>query len=230
MMFWTWAMFRSKVERDLSLEDEIFVDQTELLGFGNEAILEAEASIHTLYEDYFLARAPITLVNGTEAYNLPANIYGHKIRNIRYKNGSLLYEVRRIKEWHKFADYDYDNYNPSGTYRYEYFLLNNTPGAPTEIILAPTPNEAGSFLALYYLRHAQPLVLDTDVCDIPEATNFILQYIKMRCYEAEGHFNLQKSIDDTEKAKAQFEAVMSTMVPDGHNEIEEDHQIYELMS
>lgn len=230
MLFWTWAQLRTKVERDLSLEDEIFVDATELLGYANEAILEAEASIHTLYEDYFLSRVALTLVQGQESYALPTDIYGHKIRTIRYNNGSRLYEIKRIRDWHKFADYDFDNYNASGQFEYEYLLLNGTAGTPAQIILAPTPNESGAFGKIWYLRHANRLALDTDVLDIPEATNYVLQYIKMRCYEAEGHFNLQKSVNDTTYQREQLEAVMSTMVPDNHNEIEEDRTIYELMS
>lgn len=230
MNFWTWAQLRSKVERDLSLEDEIFVDATEMLGYANEAILEAEVAIHTLYEDYFLSRTNLVFAAGVETYSLPTDIYGHKIRTIRYNNGSRLYEITRIKDWHKFADYDFDNYNPSAQDRYEYLLLNAVAGQPALIVISPLPQETGTVGRIWYLRHANRLVLDTDVLDIPEATNFILQYIKMRCYEAEGHFNLQKSVADTMAAKEQFEAVMSTMVPDTHNEIEQDQSIYETMS
>lgn len=228
MNFWTWLQLRTKVERDLALEDELFVDTPTMLGFANEAILEAEASIHTLYEDYFLARSTLSLVSGTEGYALPSNIYGNKIRTIRYKNGSLLYEIERLRDWKKFADYDHLNYNPSGIFKYYYFLLNNTAGSAAQLILAPTPNETGAYGTIYYLRHAQQLSADTDVLDIPEATDFVLQYMKMRCYELDiGNPNLAKAIEDTKEAKAQFEAVMATLAPDTHNEIEIDHSYYD---
>jgi hypothetical protein len=228
MNFWTWSQIRDKVERDLSLEDELFVDPTEMLGFGNEAVLEAEAVIHTLYEDYFLARSTITFVIGQEAYSLPSNIYGHKIRTFRYRNGSLLYEIEKLRDWKKFENYDWSNYNPAGTPKYQYFLLNSTAQQAAQIIIAPTPQEAGAYGTLYYLRHANPFSLDTDVLDIPEATNFVLQHVKMRCYESEvGHPNLAKAIEDTKEAKANFEATMSTMIPDANNEIEADTSIYD---
>ena len=56
MKYWAWSEIRSKIEQECDLEDEDFVRRDELLAYCNEAIDEAEAEIHSLYEDYFLKR------------------------------------------------------------------------------------------------------------------------------------------------------------------------------
>ena len=84
--YWTLSEIKAKIKRDLDLEAEDFVRDTELNDLINEAIDEAEAEVHSLYEDYFLTREVVTLVAGQEEYELPTNIYGHKIRRVVYNN------------------------------------------------------------------------------------------------------------------------------------------------
>ena len=85
MKYWTWAELKDKVQRDLDLEGEVFINETELLGYANEAIDEVERQVHTLYEDYFLTKAVISLVDGTEEYALPTDIYAFKIIHASFK-------------------------------------------------------------------------------------------------------------------------------------------------
>lgn len=226
--YWTYSEIRTKVEQDLALEDEVFVEPAELLGYVNEAIDEAEAEIHGLYEDYFLSRATITLVQGTEEYSLPSDIYAHKIRNLIYRNGSEVYQIHRIKDWRKFEEYAVESINQSST-TYQWFLLNATAGSP-KILLSPPAKQSGAYVTIWYLRNANTLVEDTDICDIPEFINFVLQYTKVRCYEKEGHPNLQKAMADLEQQRQQMISTLATMTPDAENELEADYSIYEELS
>jgi len=98
MKFYTWAEIKAKVQRDLDIESEVFVNDAELLGYCNDAIDEAEAEIMGVYSDYFLARETITLVSGTETYSLPSDIFAHKVRRVMYNNGSSVYEIRRMRD------------------------------------------------------------------------------------------------------------------------------------
>lgn len=227
--YWTWAMIRDKIERDLDLQAEIFMDDTELLAYANEAIRESEAEIHDIYEDYFLSRAALTFVSNQEEYDLPADLYAHKIRRIIYKNGTKTYSIDRIKDWKKFEEYALESINKSST-TYNYFLINATPGSP-KILLTPPGKEDGAFATIWYLRKANRLVDLTDICDIPEFINFVLQYIKVRCYEKEqGNPNLQKAMADLEQQRGQMTSTLSSMVPDAANEIEPDLSGYTEMS
>ncbi len=102
MKQWTLQEIRTKVEQDLDTEDELFIQPSELIGYINEAIDEAEANIVTLYEDYFLTRAPIFLVTGQNSYPVPGNIYADKVRGMEYKNGPRYYPMARFRNLNKF--------------------------------------------------------------------------------------------------------------------------------
>lgn len=227
--YWTYAEIKTKVTQDLAIEDEDFIQTGEFLGYVNEGIREAEAEIHSLYEDYFLTKATITLVQGQEEYDFPADVYANKIRRIMYRNGSDVYTLERLRDWKKFENYTIELINQTST-RYEYLLLNSTPGEPT-IVLSPPAKTAGPYVTIWYLREANRLVADTDLCDIPEFVNFVMQYVKVRCYEKEvGHPSLPKAMQDLEQQRAQMNGTLAQMVPDADNKIEGDYSTYEEMS
>lgn len=226
--FWTLAEFRAKLRMDLDLEEETFVRPQELDDYINEAIDEAESEIHGLYEDYFLTRSQVSLVQGQEEYDMPDNIYGDKIRRIMYNNTSTVYKIKRIKDWKKFEVYEIaQNFSTSDLY--QYFLVNSAAAEP-KILLVPTARESGPYMTIWYIRQANRLVLPEDKCDIKEAHNFILQHAKTRIYEKEGHPNTQKSMADLERERQIMVTTLASRVPDADNEIELDTSFYEEMS
>lgn len=227
--FWTGTMFKTKIENDLDLTEETFITDTELLGYMNEAIDEAEAEILSLNEDYFLTRAYLALVIGTEEYILPADIYANKIRRIIYKNGSQVYTIERIRDYHKFEEYSVEAVYQSST-RYQYFPLNDAVGVPKLLFSPPAKETSSQNVRIWYLRNANRLTAFTDTCDIPEFANFIMQYVKVRCYEKEGHVNTSKAMEDLEQQRAQMQSTLANMVPDDDNTIEPDFSSYEEMS
>lgn len=228
--YWTYAEILAKVQKDLDLEDEIFIQASEFLSYANEAVDEAEGIVHTLYEDYFLDKEGITLVSGTSEYSLPSKIFAHKIRRIIYRNGSRVYPVNRIRDWHKFEEYALDLVGgPLGnSAEYRYFIINQTAGSP-KILFTPEVSEAGAFITVWFLRQANRFVATSDVLDIPEAANFVIQHIKNRCWEKEGHPNLSKGMMDLEKERSLLEGTLTAMVPDADNEIEMDLTFYQEM-
>jgi hypothetical protein len=225
--YWTLAELTTKIERDLDLEGEIFIQPEELTGYINEAIDEAESEVHGLYEDYFLTKAAITLVSGTSEYSLPSSIYAHKIRRVTYRNGTKTYPVQRVRDWRKFERYEWQKvYGAQSEAEYQYFLLNSTAGAPT-ILFIPEVSESGAYITVWFLRQANFLVADADKMDIPEAANFVMQHAKVRCYEKEGHPNLPKAMADLERERALLQGILASMIPDADNEIEADTSFYE---
>lgn len=223
--YWTLAQIRAKIKKDLDLEDEQFITSDELIDYINEAIDEAEAEIHTLYEDYFLDRAQVTLVVDQEEYDLPANIYAHKIRRVLYNNGGTVYTVLRIRDWKKFEEQAIaQNFAQSDLY--QYFIINETAGTP-KILLVPKSREDGTVMTVWYLRQANRLEVDTDICDIPDFINFVFQYVKVRVYEKEGHPNMDMALAALEKQRELMNGVLAAMVPDGENELEMDTSHYE---
>lgn len=226
MKFWTYLEIKTKIEKDLDLEDETFIQPEELLGYVNEAIDEAEAEIHGLYEDYFLARLAFPLVYGTDSYDLPDNIYGTKIRKLMYQNGGDTFEIKEMPNEKKIQLYHLSQADgTSGTRFYEYFLENTTPGSP-QLVIVPIPLEAGDFCTLWYLRNANRLAEDTDICDIPEFVEFVIQYAKVRCYEKEGHPNLVMALNALEQQRSQMTSTLAQRTANANNEIEAEMFYY----
>lgn len=229
--YWTYLELKEKVERDLDLEGEVFIQPAEILGYFNEAVDQAETLVHGLYEDYFLDKDTITLVSATSEYVLPTRIYAHKIRRIIYRNGSTVYAINRIKDWKKFEQYALDLVGGSqgSAAVYQYFLLNQAAGTP-KLLFTPEVGESGTFVTVWFLRQANRFVDDSDVLDIPEAANFIMQYVKCKCYEKEGHPNTGLAMNVLVDAKTDLEGILAAMVPDADNEIEMDTSFYEEMN
>lgn len=227
MKYWLKSEIQDKIQADLDLEDETFITDAEMLGYMNEAIDEAEAEIQSEYEDYFLARTTVTLVSGTEGYALPTTIYANKIRRVIYRNGSIIYTIPRLKDSSKFETYTQGLVNlPSGdAARYSYFLENSVAGAPT-IVFTPLPQESGAYITIWHYRNANRLVNDSDVCDIPEFVSFVIQFVKVRCYEKENHPSLPLAVQALQAQRVLMNSTLSTMVPDADNLIELDTTHY----
>ncbi len=228
MKFWTWGQIREKIERDCDLQDEDFVSRGELLGYCNEAIDEAEAEIHTLYEDYFLTKKSVNVLGGDEFLSMSTtmpDIYADKIRRIIFTDAgeATTYTVSRLKDWKKFEQKALaDTHDTSGLY--QYFLVNSNPGNP-EIMLVPKIKESGT-LTLWYLRNANRLEVDTDICDIPEFVNFIFSHIKVKVFGKEGHPGYPEALERLESERNRMNSVLASRVPDADNEIEMDFSSY----
>lgn len=227
--YWTLAQIREKIKRDLDLQAEDFVVSGELIDYINEAIDECEAEIHSLYEDYFFTRTKINIVSGQESYALPENIYGHKIRGVMWINEGEIYRLKRVQPWKLAEEYAIAKEYDVSTNLYRYFVENPSAGAPV-ITLIPTPDVSGQFAQVWYLRQANRLEEDTDVCDIPEFINFIFQYVKVRVYEKEGHPNAQQARVDLQAQRALMQGTLGEAQPDGENLIEMDTSLYEEMN
>lgn len=180
-------------------------------------------------EDYFITRGVITLVPGTEEYALPTDIYAMKVRQIVYRNGSQVWKLERVRDWAKFIAYEIEKTNLNATQHYGYFIVNTVPGSP-KLLLSPTPTEAGAYLQIWYIRNANELLTDASICDIPEAVNYVMAYIKMKCMEKEIHPNLGKAVADVEAQKADTLKTLAEMFPDNENTVEADTRIYDEMN
>lgn len=207
----TLAQIKTRIKNDLDLLDEEFVNDSaaipELTDYINEAIDEAEAEIHTIYEDYFLTRANLTVVASTQEYALPTDIYANKIRKLLFNDGSTKYIVNKIKKIEETMHIQSDEY-----YRY---LINNVSGTGYRLRFYPTiRSSSSSHFEIWYIRNAKRLSADADVCDIPEFVSFVIQFAKMRCLEKEGHPNVNKAVADTERIRKQMIETLSGMIVD----------------
>jgi len=231
MQYITYADINAKVRRALDLQDELFITSEEMLDYCNDGIDEIEAEVHTIYEDYFLSETTIDLVQGQSLYELPTGIYAMKIREIVYNdNSGTIYKMRRMQPYDRLEVQQFaERY--STTDWYKYYIINNTAADindTPQIKLVPASQvDLTGGLIVHYLRNANRMTGDTSVCDIPEFAAVVMQYMKVRCYEKEGHPNLELAKVDLERLREKMRDTLSNMVPDGDSTIPLDLSFYE---
>jgi len=209
------------LQRELDLQDETFITPNEFLSYFNRGIDEVESAIHTIYEDYFLTKAPLTLVSGQRDYDLPADIYAQKIRGIFYNDGnSKQYEIRRIL---KLQETDFLQ-QPTDFYKY---VITNALTTGLKLSLYPLPQENGTNITIWFIRNAKRFANELSVCDIPEFTPVVTQYARWKCMAKEGHPDTQAALMDYERMRQEMVETLTARVPDEHNEIPLDVSFYD---
>lgn len=225
----TLKQIRDQVISDLDLQEEEWISEEEIDVWINEAIKNAEAQIHTLYEDYFLNESPPTQITfGQSTVEYPSDIYANKVRKIIFTDGTgthtASHEVRRVKNLleGKTADlYSNDTALP---------ILRWTPinqaGVGRRIRLFPETGRSG-YLYIWYIREVSQLVNDDDVCEIDEFSHYIVQYAKTKAYLKDGDPRADDSKLLEEQYKQDMINTLSDMVPDKNNELHMDLEHYD---
>ena len=99
------------------------------------------------------------------------------------------------------------------------------------INIYPTPQETVNYITLWYIRNAQRFSgASTDVCDIPEFTDVIVQYVKWKILQKEtgpASAGTQEAWNDYVEMRTEMVQTLSARVPDEHNEIIQDFSFYE---
>jgi hypothetical protein len=224
MQLSTYTEILAKLENDYDLADETFITATELLGYMNAAIDDAEAIVHNLhFEDkYFRTVATVSFVNGTADYSLPADIYGNKILGFFYINGATKYEITRIKDVRDTQDID-----TGDDYRY---LPINTTASGVKIRIFPTLAETSTNNQIWYIRNMVRLTtsaLATNICEVPESVNFIYQHVKKSIAKKMRRQDLV-AMEDAE-LKNQYNLMLDNLkeqVPDNNNLVTMDLRSY----
>jgi len=212
------------VLQDLDLEEENFIQDTEMLGYFNEAIRDAKTTIDSIYKDYFLTSYPLPVTTGTAKYTIPSTV--GKIRGFEYNNNNLIYPIKQFRDWNKFLKRDLMvNANPDFWYRY--LLLNPSPGV-YQIELSPPAKETSSNFIIWHLRPVVELTgSDTDPIDLPEFVNFIYAFVKGKCKQKEnGGIMPPDAQSEIDRERQLMVDNLTDRVPDYDNEVEKDLSIY----
>lgn len=227
MQLMTYSDIKTKLQNDLDVQDLDFINgETELLGYINEALRDAEALVHTLglEADYFLIPATITLVSGTSDYVLPADIFASKIKAMFYINGNTKYEIYRVRDLRETP------YFQTGD-DYKYQLITTTGTANNmRVRFYPTPAESGAYVTVWYIRNVTTMTTSTaatNVCELPESVNFLLAHCKVRIYEKMGNPNLPEALAVLQTQKQLMVETLQEMVPDQDTLVKPDLSFYE---
>lgn len=228
--FWTWTQIYAKMVRELDLDGEDIVNETEMMEFANDAIDEAEAEIHQMNASYFVTKDGITLVSGTDEYAQPASIYASKFTALIYRNGSRIYNIERITSLEKFLEYQaaIAAGETSLNTKLRYFLFNTTAGTP-KIMFTPPVMESGAYVTAWFYRNANRLESGADICDIPEFVRFVFDYIRERVWWKirAGSPKHQDAKEKLEATRGRMRLTLQGQVVDGAAELQADPSHYE---
>lgn len=223
MQFTTYAEAKERILDDLDLQEETFIKASELKRLFNKSVKKAEAKIHTIYEDYFLTSALITILANQSELSLPCDIYAQKIRAFIYDNGVTAYKLRKIPDFRDipFIEQSTDIYA---------YLLTNAKSRGPKVKLYPTPLATDSTsLTCWYLRQARKIVNDSDEVDIPEFIDYVIEDTKLSCMKKEGHPLLAEQMKDVEDLEKLMIDTLTAKVVDDENKIQMDLSFYRDM-
>jgi hypothetical protein len=221
------SAMQTKILNDLDLNEETFIQPSEMQDYFNEAIDMIEAEVHTIYEDYFKRMIKYSPTAGQSTLQLPADIFAQKIRKF-YLNIDVTkrYEITRVRNQDEVLDIDV-------TDRYKYDLLNDGPseenvqGITLQLYPAIRSEDAGTeTLQMFYIRNASRYVDKTSICDIPEFSNVINQYVRYKCRAKEGHPDAQSDLADLQSIKGLMLETLRDRVIDENTEIRKDFSFY----
>lgn len=218
---------RTKVKDDLDLDEETFINDSDLNSWINEATRKAERQYHALYEDYFLNETITAITTASNLVPYPSDIYANKIRKIVFSSGtgnnSNTHEVKRVKDLldAKSSDFYDDSSNP---------ILRWSPindaATGRMIRLFPDDSRNGN-VHIFYIRNARKLVNDSDISDIDEFEDYIVQYTKTQAYLKDGDLRADDSKTLESEMLQDMVETLSDMAPDKDNLLEADTSHYE---
>ncbi len=221
MQYWTWGEIREKLENEFDIQEEPdILASGEMLGYLNDAIDLVEQHFIKLPDYFFSVSAAIPITAGTQDYALPTDIYANKIRKIFIDNQ---YELKALRDLRHIPLLKQE----SGT-SYRYKILNIAGSAPV-IRLYPTPTQSGT-MEIYYTRNATRITgtSDSQEIDVPEAMNYILEYMRMRMYGKEKQFqSMMDCKDNLVKLELMLIDALAVQIDDENNEIMPDMELYE---
>lgn len=212
---------KTKIENDLDLIDETFITPDEMISYFNEAVDMIQGNIITLAEDYMLATASIPVTVGDTELQLPSNIYANKIRKLIWKlNTSEIYEITPIKNLMELPFVNVNDY-------YRYLFVNNgvtgTNTIGTVIKLYPEMRTTSAdALTIWYIRSANKYVDNTSVCDIPEWSNIIIQYVRYKCLIKEARPDAAEAKADLDTMNMQMVQTLTSRTMDENTKLSQD--------
>lgn len=233
MAYKTKVQVVTKVNRDLDLEEEEFIQASEMTEYINDAISIVEGHLVSmgLRDRYMYTRTTLNLVSGTADYALPTNIYEDKIKEIVYSNGATIYRVELLD--HDRSEEEIEHLNRFSTTEYYRYRIRNDGSATKYLQLIPASREtATGVIKIGYFRDLERVSADANLVEVPDpCLQWLYQYIKVMVYEKESHENYPLAVEKLNKLEALMLETLRGQVADSSNtNIELDKSIYQESS
>ena len=215
---------RDRLKDELDMVEEQWLDDPDLDRIINSAVQKAGRKIITIYEDYFLSSYSVEISATDNMVDYPPNIYANKMRNMTLIVDGYATEIKPVRNLASSIAYNSLYGSTEGAVARQWLPYDAEDNR--KIRLMPDAGTAGR-IEMWYIREPKRLVLDTDVCDIPEFVDYVVQESKARYQAIDGDpryaadkaesLELEKSMIDT----------LSNMKDDENNEVLVDLSFYE---
>lgn len=220
----------TKIERDLDLEEEEFIQPDEMTEYINDGITIIEAHMNTLglKDQYFLTRTTLNLVSGTADYALPTNLYENKIKEVVYSNGATIYGVKPMNRSSSAEEIAHLN-RFSTTEYYKYRVRNDSSSAIYFQLVPASRETATGVIIIEYFRDLARVSADADLVEVPDiALQFLYQFVRVKVYEKEASALLPMAKEDLQKIEELMIATLQgQLADDSNNHVEMDKSIFE---
>lgn len=217
----TWGQMKSYIYNKHDLENSDMFSEDELIQMANEGISMAEARVISLNQDYFLATLPeFNLIADQSDYDLPSEIYAHKLRRVFYDFNGKKSKLDSIRNLDDIIS------NSCGEMKYKIISI----GTEKKIRVFPTPKSNDGKITIYYTKNASKINNqdgDNQICDIPEFIDVVYKYMTVKINEKDMNPLLQHSREELVVAERLMIDALSVAVNDDDNEIEPDLSFYE---
>lgn len=229
MKKWTYEDARTKVERDLDIEDEDFVSDDELREFFNDAIRLQHSMIIKLgvEDEYYLSRHKDNTVANVDEYDLPADIFATKIRRVLYVESNTEYfPITRYRGRFKFEQYLQDEQEDESDPHYKYLILNNAEEGGYILKTVPAIKvSVTDGLHIWYIREPCDLQEESDVIDVPYIS-WVFRYVMNRVKEKENRLGPQ-DLQELQVLETAMITSLTEQVQDDDDTVDMDTSTYE---
>ncbi len=234
MAYRTFGDLSLQVQQELDIEDEEFIQPTELIRYFNSAVTIVESEIIKigLREKYLQGEALISTVNGQADYPLPADIIDNKIRKIIYRDGVTIYEIPPMRGEDQYEAEDVFNLYP-GTDYFNYMIYKTGSNSSHILRLVPKATKAvANAMRMIYWKDLNRYTADGTLCDVPEICyEFVMSYVRYRVYLKETHVNTASEKEDMAILKALMSETLQGQVSDPNIDlIDQDLSSYQEQS
>lgn len=138
----TYGEILSFVRGKLDLQEESFITPMELLGYAGEAIKVCESEVQKLGidDDYFAATMPLRINQNAPELKVPSRVFANKIKRLVYQNGSVIYEINRLRTKARYlVGATLNEYDTQ--LGFSYMIKNNDARVGSKFVFFPPPKE-----------------------------------------------------------------------------------------
>lgn len=184
---WTLDRLTTKIQRDLELHAEIFVQPEDIKSFINDAIDDAEELIIDSFSDYFITFQDYTVAVGDNYLDFPDDIYEMRTRGLYYDKQEYNQDTGNLGTFYKVKKLPLESVATVQSQDfYQYRNVNSQTDGP-RIYIYPNIREGstGRF-RLWYIREAARLSESLDVLERGLRPQYIISHAKVSILQKEG--------------------------------------------